>query len=481
MAFSSSSFLNEEPFNRRGLSLAFRFVHVLLVILPCLGLSYWLAQNTPVVNLSRQYHIALIAGLLCALFFDYAGLYGKDFYTARLWLLRTFLAWSAALLALWLVLKGLYIPAVLSLRLLAWWLISSYLLFILARIFLCREFKEMRARGHFLQRAVILGRTELGLRIAAHIKSHDNIHLGLLGFIDDNHVHRSHPDLQRHPESPPLLGDTQLLKNLIQQEKIEVVFIAAGHSTWLTHAHLIEQLRQFPIDIMLVCDLGVFNTGTPMSVNKLITLPIVSKPLGGAAKWLKRTEDLCLTSLLLALFAPIMLLIALAIRLDSPGPVLFRQERYGYNKRLIKVYKFRSMYHHLRDEHAECQTDRNDPRVTRVGRFIRKTSLDELPQLFNVLAGDMSLVGPRPHTKSTRVEGLLLQDAVTAYISRYRVKPGMTGLAQIQGYRGKVDTVEKIQRRVELDLHYIDNWSLALDLMILLKTIPSVLRAHEVH
>jgi lipopolysaccharide/colanic/teichoic acid biosynthesis glycosyltransferase len=176
-----------------------------------------------------------------------------------------------------------------------------------------------------------------------------------------------------------------------------------------------------------------------------------------------------------------MVLLALAVKLDSRGPVLFRQARYGYNQRLIGVYKFRSMYHHLRDEHADVQTARDDPRVTRVGRFIRKTSLDELPQLFNVFKGSMSMVGPRPHATATKAANLLFEDAVEEYASRHRVKPGITGLAQVNGYRGETDTVEKIQRRVEFDLQYIESWSLWMDLSILLRTLPAVLSARSAH
>jgi len=208
---------------------------------------------------------------------------------------------------------------------------------------------------------------------------------------------------------------------------------------------------------------------------------VAEPPLQGWAPVLKRGEDVLLSALALLLLAPLMALIALAVKLDSPGPVLFRQKRYGYNQRLIEVFKFRSMHHHLRDEHAAQQTGRDDPRVTRIGRFIRKTSLDELPQLFNVLAGSMSLVGPRPHATATKAANVLFEDAVQEYVARHRVKPGITGLAQVNGYRGETDTIEKIQRRVEYDLEYIENWSLWLDLSILLRTLPAVLSAEAAY
>ena len=166
-----------------------------------------------------------------------------------------------------------------------------------------------------------------------------------------------------------------------------------------------------------------------------------------------------------------MLAVALAIRLDSPGPVLFRQKRYGFNNELIEVLKFRSMYTHMTDANAAKLATRDDPRVTRVGRFIRKTSLDELPQLINVvLTGNLSLVGPRPHAVQAKAADRLYEQVVDGYFARHRVKPGITGWAQVNGWRGETDTQEKLERRVEHDLFYIENWSVIFDLYILLLT-----------
>jgi exopolysaccharide biosynthesis polyprenyl glycosylphosphotransferase len=175
--------------------------------------------------------------------------------------------------------------------------------------------------------------------------------------------------------------------------------------------------------------------------------------------------------MILTLISPLLLFIALLIRLDSPGPVLFRQKRYGLNNRLIEVLKFRTMYHEARDENAEQLTRRNDPRVTRVGAFLRRTSMDELPQFLNVLRGEMSIVGPRPHALAAKAGRLLYQDAVRYYDSRHRMKPGITGWAQVNGWRGETDTVEQIRKRVEHDLYYIENWSIRLDLKIIIRTV----------
>ena len=176
-----------------------------------------------------------------------------------------------------------------------------------------------------------------------------------------------------------------------------------------------------------------------------------------------------------------MALIALAIKLDSSGPVLFRQQRYGFNNNLIEVWKFRTMYTHMADHGGHVQASRGDQRVTKVGAFLRRSSLDELPQLFNVLRGDMSLVGPRPHALDTRAQGRLFEEVVDRYAARHKVKPGITGWAQVNGYRGAADTVEKISRRVEYDLFYIDHWSIWFDLEILLRTVISVLKADNAY
>jgi lipopolysaccharide/colanic/teichoic acid biosynthesis glycosyltransferase len=178
---------------------------------------------------------------------------------------------------------------------------------------------------------------------------------------------------------------------------------------------------------------------------------------------------------LLALFGPLMIIIALLTKTSSPGPILFVQERLGFNNETIRVLKFRTMRHDRGDPSGVQRTVRNDPRVTRLGRILRCLSLDELPQLINVVRGDMSLVGPRPHPVQMKVGGQLYADAVEQYLHRHRVKPGITGWAQVNGLRGEVDTLEKGRARVAHDLYYIEHWSLRLDLRILLRTVGSVL------
>jgi Undecaprenyl-phosphate glucose phosphotransferase len=246
---------------------------------------------------------------------------------------------------------------------------------------------------------------------------------------------------------------------------------------------ILRKLRSLPVDIRLAPDLVGFRLlhASYSHVGGVPLLNVFHKPLTDWKLIAKEIEDRVLAFLLLLFLAPLFLVVALAIKVDSRGPVFFRQKRYGFNNHLIGVYKFRSMYHELSDQKAEKLVTRNDPRVTRVGAFLRKTSIDELPQLFNVLFGEMSIVGPRPHALSAKAADRLYEEVVAEYAARHRVKPGITGWAQVMGWRGETDTIEKIQKRVEHDLYYIENWSLAFDIKILVLTFFAVLKPENAY
>jgi exopolysaccharide biosynthesis polyprenyl glycosylphosphotransferase len=235
----------------------------------------------------------------------------------------------------------------------------------------------------------------------------------------------------------------------------------------------LKTLWVLPVDIRLSAGASRlrFRPRSYSYVGAVPFLDLYDKPIADWDRVAKSFFDRVVGSIMLALFAPVMLAVALAIKLDSRGPVFFRQKRYGFNNELIEVFKFRSMYVEKTDHNAAKLTTRNDPRVTRVGRFIRKTSLDELPQLINVaLKGNLSLVGPRPHAIQAKAADRLYEQVVDGYFARHRVSPGITGWAQVNGWRGETDTQEKLERRVEHDLFYIENWSVMFDLYILLLT-----------
>ena len=256
-------------------------------------------------------------------------------------------------------------------------------------------------------------------------------------------------------------------------------YTKSSHLPWQEEARieaLVHRLATTPVHIYLAPDLAGYHfVGRGLTqVGLLPMVNILSRPISGWDRVWKGLEDRVLAALFLALLALPMAAIVLAIKLDSTGPVLFRQKRLGFNDMPFELWKFRTMHAHMVDPDCIVQATRDDERVTPVGRFLRRTSLDELPQLFNVLRGEMSIVGPRPHAAATKAQGHLFDEIVDRYAARHRVKPGMTGWAQVNGWRGETDTEEKIRNRVEHDLYYIDNWSIGLDLLIIAKT-PAVL------
>jgi len=294
----------------------------------------------------------------------------------------------------------------------------------------------------------------------------------VLGVFDDRH--RRTP---RRIAGVPVLGDTQALIRHRIMPYVDRVVIAVDPAAKARVGALVGQLAVLPNDITLFVDWSAVED-TQLSLDQLVDTPLsrLSGRRGGYRRLLaKRLQDLVFGALALALAAPVMLLIAVAIKLDSPGPVFFRQRRHGFNNEDIVVWKFRSMRDELRDENASQQVSSGDRRVSRVGRLIRATSLDELPQLFNVLSGEMSLVGPRPHAPGMKTGELESSKLIAHYAHRHRIKPGMTGWAAIHGSRGPLDDREKVLRRVALDMAYIERQSFWLDLYIMLMTLPCLL------
>jgi Undecaprenyl-phosphate glucose phosphotransferase len=273
------------------------------------------------------------------------------------------------------------------------------------------------------------------------------------------------------------------LEALIRAGRVQSVVIALPWSEQDRILTLLSRLRAYPVDIRLAPATLAFPFARARysDLSGIAMLDVFSAPLSGWRSVAKRAEDLLLGSALLALFLPLMLIIAAAVRWDSPGPILFRQKRYGYNNALIEVFKFRTMRHECTDQNAERLVRPNDPRVTRLGAWLRRSSLDELPQLLNVLRGDMSLVGPRPHALRAKAADRLYEDVVEEYAARHRVKPGITGWAQVNGWRGVTDTEDKIRHRIAHDLDYIERWSVPFDLQILAMTVVALIKPTNAH
>jgi len=268
----------------------------------------------------------------------------------------------------------------------------------------------------------------------------------------------------------PVVGNLREIQQLIKTRDIETVYIAVPLDASPIIREIYFDLLDANVNIHWAPNIFALNL-INHSVKELAGIPILTlseTPLIGSHLLIKTIEDRVLASIALVLVSPIMLATAIAIKLESPGPVFFRQVRTGWDGKEFRIWKFRSMRMHEPEGDKVKQATKNDPRVTRVGRFIRRTSIDELPQLFNVLTGQMSLVGPRPHAIQHNRE---YSEHITAYLARHRIKPGITGLAQIRGYRGETKELEQMEKRVKYDLEYINNWSLGLDLSILARTV----------
>jgi Undecaprenyl-phosphate glucose phosphotransferase len=301
----------------------------------------------------------------------------------------------------------------------------------------------------------------------------------ICGVFDDRAKDRAADPAERYR----VIGAFDEMTAFCREQAIDLIIVALPATAEERILQILRKLWVLPIDVRVSAHHSKLRLRSRAYsyIGNVPFLAVFDKPLSDWNWALKEIEDRLVAAILVILLSPVMLAVAIAVKTTSKGPVLFRQKRHGFNNRLIEVYKFRSMYTDMSDATAAKLVTRDDPRVTPVGRFIRKTSLDELPQLFNVLKGDLSLVGPRPHATQAKAGARVYQDVVDGYCARHRMKPGITGLAQISGWRGETDTEEKIQRRVEHDIQYIDNWSVWLDLYILAMTPVSLLNGRNAY
>jgi Undecaprenyl-phosphate glucose phosphotransferase len=346
------------------------------------------------------------------------------------------------------------------------------------RLFLRTMVRNWAHQGRLDRRTVIVGSDENGEKLIEALKVQADSDIHLLGVFDDRNDSRA---LETCAGSPKL-GKIDDIVEFARRTRVDLVLFALPISAETRILEMLKKLWVLPVDIRLSAHTNKlrFRPRSYSYIGKVPTLDVFEAPITDWDLVMKWLFDHLVGGLILFLALPVMALVTLAIKLDSPGPVLFRQKRFGFNNERIDVFKFRSLYHHQADPLASKVVTKNDPRVTRVGRFIRKTSLDELPQLFNVVfKSNLSLVGPRPHAVQGKLQSRLFDEAVDGYFARHRVKPGITGWAQINGWRGEVDSEEKIQKRVEFDLYYIENWSVLFDLYILLKTPLALMMKNE--
>jgi Undecaprenyl-phosphate glucose phosphotransferase len=347
------------------------------------------------------------------------------------------------------------------------WFSSAFALMGLGRFVLWFRVRAWTRAGRLGEVVAIVGAGPVAQRLLRSLTVRPSP-LRVVGVYDDQAS-----ELPRSCMGYPIRGTVDDLVNEVRQQHIDTVLVALPLNADRQLVETLNRLCQAPVNVRLCPDAFGLRLGEVRAshVAGHTFLNVVDRPLSGWPSIAKHIEDRVLGAAILTMIAPLMLAIAIMIKLDSPGPVLFRQKRYGFNNQLIEVFKFRSMYTHMTDHNAVQLTRRNDPRITKLGAFLRRTSLDELPQFINVVRGEMSIVGPRPHALSAKAGELLYQDAVKYYDARHRVKPGITGWAQINGWRGETDTVEQIRKRVEHDLYYIEHWSILLDLKIIVRTV----------
>jgi Undecaprenyl-phosphate glucose phosphotransferase len=328
--------------------------------------------------------------------------------------------------------------------------------------------KPKAAEGRFRQRIAIVGGGRMAEESLDMLATSRGLDIEIVGLFDDRDDQRSPQSIHKYQK----LGRIEELSQYTRLKRVDLIIVAIPLSAETRLLTILKRLWELPVDIRISGHTSTLklNARAYTYLGKLPLLSVFDRPLKGWRLFQKDALDRVLAAAGIIVLSPVMLAIAAAVKFESKGPAIFRQKRYGFNNEMIEVFKFRSMYVESSDAQAQRLVTKGDPRVTRVGRFIRRTSLDELPQLFNVLVGKLSLVGPRPHATQAKAADQLYESVVDGYFARHKVKPGITGWAQINGWRGETDTREKLEQRVKHDLEYIDKWSLLFDLYIIAKT-----------
>ncbi|MEI9403476.1 undecaprenyl-phosphate glucose phosphotransferase [Mesorhizobium argentiipisi] len=348
------------------------------------------------------------------------------------------------------------------------WFVVGFVLIFGLRLMMAGLIRRWARDGRMERRALIVGGGKAAEQLIRSVEKQPYNDIRICGIFDDRNDKRSPPIVAGYPK----LGTISELIEFARIARIDMLIVSLPLTAESRVLQLLKKLWVLPVDIRLSAHSNAlqFRPRAYSYIGSVPMLDIFDKPINDWDSVAKRAFDIVFSLVGIILFSPVMLATAIAIKLDSKGPVLFKQKRHGFNNEIIEVYKFRSMFTDRSDPTAKQTVTKNDPRVTRVGRFIRKTSIDELPQFFNSLFGSLSLVGPRPHAIAAQSHNLLYNEVVDGYFARHKVKPGVTGWAQINGWRGEMDTNEKIRMRTEYDLYYIENWSMLFDLRILFLT-----------
>jgi putative colanic acid biosynthesis UDP-glucose lipid carrier transferase len=414
---------------------------------------------------SLEYQIlGVLIMLISPLCLDLAGVY-RSWLASQRHLETKAMILGCALSYVCLLLIGyvLKISADFSRVILTAWMISWPLSLILIRTVLRCLLRRMRRNGQLARSAIVVGAGDLGLSVSNYLQANAWLGIGVQGFFDD----KKEGEIDGHGR---ILGGTEMVAEHVRSSNVDFVYLTLPMRAEEKIKRIVAELADTTATVYLVPDIFQFEMMLSGAVNYLGNIPAIAlweSPFLGLNAALKRALDIVLGSFILVLASPLMLLVAMAVKLTSPGPVLFVQKRYGLDGKAIDVLKFRTMTV-CENGHDFTQCVQCDPRVTPVGGFLRRYSLDEFPQFLNVLQGTMSIVGPRPHAVAMNEE---YRKLVSGYMLRHKVKPGITGLAQVNGFRGPTDTIDKMAGRVRLDLEYIRTWTPLLDLKIILRTI----------
>jgi Undecaprenyl-phosphate glucose phosphotransferase len=447
-----------------------------------LGTAIYLAYVLPDNGFDANYPLTIMAlSAIAVLAFQAVDIYHVQAFRAVLpQFSRLLAAWTVIFLIAFAIVFFARLDGMFSRVWIATWYGVGAGVLLALRIGLAGLVRAWTQQGRLVRRTAIVGGGEAAENLITSLEAQSDCDLAIVGVFDDRGDRRSPGRVADKLK----LGTVADLVEFARRTRIDLVIFSLPVTAEARIMAMLKKLWVLPVDIRLSAHAAQlrFRPRTYSYIGNVPTIDVFDRPLADWDVVMKWLFDKIVGSLALLAASPIMLLVALAVKLDSRGPVLFRQKRYGFNNELIEVFKFRSMYVEQCDMTASRLVTKGDPRVTRVGRFIRKTSLDELPQLFNVVfVGNLSLVGPRPHAVHAKAENRLYDEAVDGYFARHRVKPGITGWAQINGWRGETDTEEKIQRRVEHDLYYIENWSLMFDFLILLKTPFALLKSENAY
>lgn len=459
----------KEPLSLSVLALLQATLEAIAVAVTGIVIALLLTERISSVGLDVYVRASLVGAALYVLIADLTGAYepSAQFSLSEAWrrTLRAWLTTGLLIATLGFVLK---ISEDFSRLWAGLWLIFGLLCVAVTRTVVTMFSRRLRRRGVFNQRVAIFGAGTQGAKLGRYIRSHDGLIISIVGYYDERSGERAPADI----DGVPVRGKLVDLVSDIRAGQIDQVIVALPWAAEGRLQEVVGHLALTPVRIRLAPDLAnfAFSQRPVMMLGEVPVLSLFDRPISGFNYTVKWLEDKLLALCILALIWPVLIAVAIAIKLDSPGPVFFRQPREGYNNRTFHVLKFRSMRHDQEQQSGIVQAQRDDPRITRVGAFIRRTSIDELPQFLNVLAGDMSIVGPRPHAPSTRAGGRLFSDVVSSYAARHRVKPGITGWAQVHGWRGETHTEDQLVQRLEHDLYYIENWSLLIDLYIIMRT-----------